>query len=183
MWIVPHLKQPTIHARGRFSGRLPFKPGDYPRQRPFSRKVTFQTRGLSTSEAVFPEGHPFQPGTVHTSGRFPGRSPFKTGDRPHQRPFSRTVSAWSGAGRYKATCHPRLGGACEGAATCRKGRRGSPVPPVRDAKKAGSATLTRPPWNVKKAGSTTLTRPPATQGKPAPAPINARSGAKLWREW
>ena len=113
MWIVPHLKQPTIHARGRF----------------------------------------------------PGRSPFKTGDRPHQRPFSRTVSAWSGAGRYKATCHPRLGGACEGAATCRKGRRGSPVPPVRDAKKAGSATLTRPPWDVKKAGSATLTRPPRDAGK------------------
>ena len=52
----PHLKQPTVHARGRFSGRSPFKPGDYPRQRPFFRTVTFQNRGPSTSEVISPDG-------------------------------------------------------------------------------------------------------------------------------
>ena len=91
-WIVPHLKPPTIHAKGRFPGRSPFKTRDRPYQRPFSRMVTFQTRGPSTPEAVFPEGHPYQPGTVHAGTCFPGRSPLLTGDRPHQRAFSRTVA-------------------------------------------------------------------------------------------
>ena len=34
-----------------------------------------------------------------------------------------------GAGRHEATCHPRLGGACEAMALRREGRRGSPVLP------------------------------------------------------
>ena len=179
----PPLKPPTIHTGAYFPGRSPLPTRDRPHWDLFSRMVTFQNRGPSTLGPVFPDGHLSKLGTVHAGTCFPGRSPLPTGDRPRQRPFSRTVNACSGAGRYKATCHPRLGGACEGAATCRKGRRGSPVPPARDVKKAGSATPRRPPRDVKKAGSTTLTRPPATQGKPAPAPINARSGAELWREW
>ena len=55
----------------------------------------------------------------------------------------RLVNVWSGAGWCKATCHPRLGGACEGTAMCWKGRRGSPVPP-RPATKRISAP---PPLN------------------------------------
>ena len=51
----PHLKQPTVHVRGRFSGWSPFKPEDRPRQRPFFRMVSFQTRGPSTPEAIFPD--------------------------------------------------------------------------------------------------------------------------------
>ena len=54
--------------------------------------VPFQNRGPSTPEVFFPEGRPFQPGTVHAGGHFPGRSPFKTGDYPHQRLFSRKVA-------------------------------------------------------------------------------------------
>ena len=92
MWIVPHLKPPTIHARGRFPGRSPFKTGEYPRQRPFSRTVTFQNRGPSTPEVFFPEGRPFQPGTVHAGTCFPRRSPLPTGDRPCWGPFSRMVT-------------------------------------------------------------------------------------------
>ncbi len=34
-----------------------------------------------------------------------------------------------GAGRHEATCHPRLGGACEAMALRWESRRGSPVPP------------------------------------------------------
>ena len=52
----PHLKQPTFHVRGRFSGRSPLPTGDYPHQRSFSRTVVFQNRGPSTPEAVFPDG-------------------------------------------------------------------------------------------------------------------------------
>ena len=37
--------------------------------------------------------------------------------------------ARGGAGRHEATCHPRLGGACEATASQRQGRRGSLVPP------------------------------------------------------
>ena len=119
----------AIHQNGRFGGWSPFPDSDLPGQRPFSRTVTIQNRGPSTPGGVFPEGCHSKPGTIHTRGRFPGRSPLKTGDHPHRGPISRKVNVWSGAGRHKATCHPRLGGACEGAAMCRKGRRGSPVPP------------------------------------------------------
>ena len=82
---------------GSYVDSPPLETTHYPRQRPFSRTVAFLNRGPSTLEAIFPDGHLSKPGTIHTRGRFPGRSPFKTGDRPHQRPFSRTVNAWSGA--------------------------------------------------------------------------------------
>ena len=48
---------------------------------------------------------------------------------PRKVPFWWMVKAGSGAGRHEATCHPRLGGACEAAASQRQGRWGSPVPP------------------------------------------------------
>jgi len=38
--------------------------------------VPFQTRGPSTSEAIFPDGHLSNPGTIHIRGRFSGRSMF-----------------------------------------------------------------------------------------------------------
>ena len=75
----PHLKPPTIHARGRFPGRSLLPTGDRPRQRPFSRTVTPSNWGPSTPAAFFPDGHPFQPGTVHARGRFPGWSTFGAG--------------------------------------------------------------------------------------------------------
>ena len=86
--------------------------------------VTFQNWGPSTLGPVFPDGHLSKLGTVHAGTCFPGRSPLPTGDRPRQRPFPRTVIVWSGAGRYKATCHPRLGGACEAIGLVRKGQAG-----------------------------------------------------------
>ena len=48
---------------------------------------------------------------------------------PRKVPFWWMARAKSGAGRHEATCHPRLGGACEAAASQRQGRWGSPVPP------------------------------------------------------
>ncbi len=39
------------------------------------------------------------------------------------------AKARGGTGRHEATCHPRLGGACEAMALRRESRRGSPVPP------------------------------------------------------
>ena len=79
-------------------------------------------------EGSYVDSPPLKPLTIHAGTCFPGRSPLPTGDRPRWDLFSRKVNVWSGAGWCKATCHPRLGGACEGAAMCRKGRRGSPVP-------------------------------------------------------
>ena len=139
--------------------------------------VTFQNRGPSTPEAVFPEGHPFQPGTVHAGTCFPGRSPLPTGDRPHQRPFLRTVNVWSGAGRHKATCHPRLGGACEANGLVRIAQAGvAGAAPARDVKKACSATPTSPPRDVKKACSATPTSPPR-DAKKAGTTAAGRPGA------
>ena len=34
------------------------------------------------------------------------------------------VAGWSGMGRHEATCHPRLGGACEAIGHARKGQAG-----------------------------------------------------------
>jgi hypothetical protein len=57
---------------------------------------------------------------------------------PRKVPFWWMARAGSGAGRHEATCHPRLGGACEAAASQRQGRRGSPVPPgLAESKGAG----------------------------------------------
>ena len=125
--------------------------------------VTFQNRGPSTPEAVFPEGHPFQPGTVHAETCFPGRSPFKTRDCPHQRPFSRTVNVWSGAGWYKATCHPRLGGACEATGLVPEGQAGvAGADPARDVKKGVQPMMPRrPPRDAGKTGTTAAQRPGA----------------------
>ena len=83
-----HLSNPgTVHVRGRFSGWSPFKPGDRPRQRPFFRMVAFQTRGPSTSEAVFPDGQLSNPGTIHARGYFPGQSACGAGRDGARRPW------------------------------------------------------------------------------------------------
>ena len=86
-----------------------------------------------------------KPPTIHARGRFPGRSLLPTGDRPRQRPFSRLVNVWSGTGWCKATCHPRLGGACEATGLVR----------IAQAGVAGAA-------------------PPATPRGPAPPPLNGQ---------
>ena len=77
-----------------------------------------------------------KPPTIHARGRFPGRSLLPTGDRPRQRPFSRLVNVWSGTGWCKATCHPRLGGACEAIGLVRIAQAGvAGAAPSRDVKK------------------------------------------------
>ena len=42
--------------------------------------------------------------------------------------------------RHEATCHPRLGGACEANGRVREGRRGSPVPARHDKGKGSRPT-------------------------------------------
>ena len=137
--------------------------------------VTFQNRGPSTPEAVFPEGRLSKPGTVHAGTCFPGRSPFKTRDCPHQRPFSRTVNVWSGAGRYEATCHPRLGGACEANGLVRIAQAGvAGAAPARDVKKACSATPTSPSRDAKRAGTAAGRPGAAATARPGCGELNPK---------
>ena len=70
---------------------------------------------------------------------------------------SRMVHVEGGAGWHEATCHPRLGGACEARALCREGRRGSPVAPCPATRRKGA------PW-------------PAGTRKGAPWPAGTRKG-------
>ena len=51
------------------------------------------------------------------------------------------VHVEGGAGWHEATCHPRLGGACEARALCREGRRGSPVAPCLATRRKGRPGL------------------------------------------
>ena len=53
------------------------------------------------------------------------------------------VHVEGGAGWHEATCHPRLGGACEARALCREGRRGSPVAPCPATRRKGAPCLAR----------------------------------------
>ncbi len=74
------------------------------------RFVHRKKAGPSRKMAPGMEGPPEKRRTFRENGPWHGRS-------------------WGGAGRHEATCHPRLGGACEATASQRQGRRGSPVPP------------------------------------------------------
>ena len=60
----PHLKQPTVHVRGRFPGRSLLPTGDRPRWDLFSRTVAFQNKGPSTLEAISPAGQRLERGGV-----------------------------------------------------------------------------------------------------------------------
>ena len=73
----PPLKPPTIHTGAYFPGRSPLPIGDLPHCGLFSRTVAPSNWGLFTPEAVFPDGRLSKPGTVHTRGRFSGRSSSK----------------------------------------------------------------------------------------------------------
>ena len=126
---------PSYHPDHRPSGNEgsymdspPLETTHYPRQRPFSRKVTPSNRGPSTPEAVF-----------------------------------RTVNVWSGAGRCKATCHPRLGGACEATGLVPEGQAGvAGAAPARDVKKGVQPMMPRrPPRDAGKTGTTAAQRPGA----------------------
>ena len=92
------------------------------------------------------EGPPEKRRTFRKNGPFPGRFPRwggsrppkvpfwwmakgKRADHPRKSPFWWTAKARGGTGRHEATCHPRLGGACEAMALRRESRRGSPVLP------------------------------------------------------
>jgi len=101
------LQPMTIHVWGPLPGQSPYENPDYPHQRLFSRTIAFLNQGPSMLEAVFPDGHLSKPGTIHAGGRFPGRSPFKTGDHPRWRAFFRTINVWV---RDEAGwCHPAPG--------------------------------------------------------------------------
>ena len=79
----------TVHTGTCFPGRSPLPTGDRPRWEPFSRTVAPSNRGPSTLGPVFPDGHLSKPGTVHSRGRFPGRSTFgagRDGARRHATP-------------------------------------------------------------------------------------------------
>ena len=67
--------------------------------------------------------------TFRENSPYPGRFPRWGGSRPPKVPFWWMAKARGGTGRHEATCHPRLGGACEAMALRRESRRGSPVPP------------------------------------------------------
>ena len=58
------------------------------------------------------------------------------------------VHVEGGAGWHEATCHPRLGGACEARALCREGRRGSPVAPCLATSRKGRPGLPGPGRDV-----------------------------------
>jgi len=97
-------KQGTIHARGRFPGRSPFKTGDRPRWNLFSRTVAFSNWGPSTPEAISPDGQRLERGgTVQGDMPPPARGCLRS-DRP--------CAGRAGGGRR---CRPvlRPGGACE----------------------------------------------------------------------
>jgi len=132
---------------GLLCGWSPLETTHRPRQRPFSRTVTPSNRGPSTLGPVFPDGHSFQPGTVHAGTCFPGRSLLPTGDRPRWDLFSRTVAFQNKGPSTLEAISPagqRLerGGVVQGdmpppargvpakrMALCESRRRGSPVPP------------------------------------------------------
>ena len=74
---------------GSYMDSPPLETTDYPRWDLFSRKVTPSNRGPSTLGAVFPDGRPFQLGTVHAGTCFPGRSTLgagRDGARRHATP-------------------------------------------------------------------------------------------------
>ena len=71
-------------------------------------------------------------GCLRSKGPVPGgQAGVAGGTLPCQTQEGGTLACHTkkGAGWHEATCHPRLGGACEARALCREGRRGSPVAP------------------------------------------------------
>ena len=71
-------------------------------------------------------------GCLRSEGLVPGgQAGVAGGTLPCQTQEGGTLACHTkkGAGWHEATCHPRLGGACEARALCREGRRGSPVAP------------------------------------------------------
>ena len=92
-------------------------------------KVPRKNTGPSGKMAPGMEGPPEKHRTFRENSPYPGRFPRWGGSRPPKVPFWWTAKARGGTGRHEATCHPRLGGACEAMALRRESRRGSPVPP------------------------------------------------------
>ena len=71
-------------------------------------------------------------GCLRSEGPVPGGQAGVAGDTlPRQTQEGGALSCHTKkeAGWHEATCHPRLGGACEARALCREGRRGSPGAP------------------------------------------------------
>ena len=74
---------------GSYVDSPPLETTHHPHWDLFSRTVVILNRGPSTLGPVFPDGRPFQPGTVHARGRFPGQLSFgagRDGTRRHATP-------------------------------------------------------------------------------------------------
>ena len=101
---------PTIRKNSPYPGRSPGKAQDLPGKWLLAWKVPRKSAGPSGKTAPGMEGPLDGEVAVHQKCRFGG---------------------WRrrGTGRHEATCHPRLGGACEAMALRRESRRGSPVLP------------------------------------------------------
>ena len=119
---------------------------DLPGKRPLAWKVPRKNAGPSGKTGTSMEGPPEKRRTFRENNPFPGRFPRwggsrppkeafwwmakgKRADHPRKSPFWWMAKARGGTGRHEATCHPRLGGACEAMALRRESRRGSPVLP------------------------------------------------------
>ena len=119
----------TFRKNDLYPGRSPGKAQDLPGKWPLAWKVPRKSAGPSGKTAPGMEGPPEKRRTFRKNDPFPGRFPRWGGSRPPKVPFWWMAKARGGTGRHEATCHPRLGGACEAMALRRESRRGSPVLP------------------------------------------------------
>ena len=111
----PPEKRRTFRKNSPWHGRSPGKAQDLPEKRPLAWKVPRKSAGPSGKTTPSPEG--------------PLDGEGERAVHPRKSPFWWMAKARGGTGRHEATCHPRLGGACEAMALRREGRRGSPVLP------------------------------------------------------
>ena len=125
----PPEKRRTFRENGPWHGRSLGKTQDLPGKRPLAWKVPRKKAGPSGKMAPSMEGPLENHRTFRENDPFPGRSLRWGGSRPPKSPFWWMAKARGGTGRHEATCHPRLGGACEAMALRRESRRGSPVLP------------------------------------------------------
>ena len=111
----PPEKRRTFRKNSPWHGRSPGKAQDLPEKRPLAWKVPRKSAGPSGKTTPSPEG--------------PLDGEGERAVHPRKSPFWWMAKARGGTGRHEATCHPRLGGACEAMALRRESRRGSPVLP------------------------------------------------------
>ena len=141
----PPEKRRTFRENGPWHGRSPGKAQGLPGKWLLAWEVPRKSAGPSGKMAPSMGGPLDGEVAVHQKCRFGGRRRGKArsstkkpvlvdgeGKRavhPRKSPFWWMAKARGGTGRHEATCHPRLGGACEAMALRRESRRGSPVLP------------------------------------------------------